>query len=55
MVTDIIPENHVVRVVNNAIVRIRRFLLRGLEKVKTEWGLICIAHNMAKMATILGA
>jgi len=31
----------------------RRFLLRGLEKVKTEWGLICIAHNMAKMATIL--
>lgn len=31
----------------------RRFLLRGLEKVKTEWGLLCIAHNMAKMATIL--
>ena len=28
----------------------RRFLLRGLEKVKTEWGLLCIAHNLAKMA-----
>jgi transposase len=28
----------------------RRFLLRGLEKVKTEWGLLCIAHNFAKMA-----
>ena len=28
----------------------RRFLLRGLEKVKTEWGLICVAHNLRKMA-----
>jgi transposase len=28
----------------------RRFMLRGLEKVKTEWGLLCIAHNMAKLA-----
>lgn len=28
----------------------RRFLLRGIEKVKTEWGLLCIAHNLAKMA-----
>lgn len=28
---------------------IRRFLLRGLEKVKTEWGLISIAVNMQKM------
>ena len=28
----------------------RRFLLRGLEKVKAEWGLLCIAHNLAKMA-----
>ena len=28
----------------------RRFLLRGLEKVKTEWGLLCIAHNLAKLA-----
>jgi len=30
--------------------RFRRFSLRGLEKVKTEWGLICIAHNMQKLA-----
>jgi transposase len=28
----------------------RRFTLRGLEKVKTEWGLLCIAHNLAKLA-----
>ena len=28
----------------------RRFLLRGKEKVQIEWGLLCIAHNMAKMA-----
>lgn len=28
----------------------RRFLLRGTEKVKTEWGLLSIAHNIAKMA-----
>jgi transposase len=28
----------------------RRFLLRGLDKVKVEWGLLCIAINMQKMA-----
>jgi len=28
----------------------RRFTLRGIEKVKTEWGLLCIAHNIAKVA-----
>ena len=28
----------------------RRFHLRRLEKVKTEWGLVCIAHNMRKLA-----
>jgi transposase len=28
----------------------RRFTLRGMEKVKTEWGLYCIAHNIAKLA-----
>ncbi len=28
----------------------RRFTLRGTQKVKTEWGLLCIAHNMAKLA-----
>jgi transposase len=28
----------------------RRFHLRGFEKVKTEWGLVSIAHNMKKLA-----
>ena len=28
----------------------RRFLLRGLKNVNTEWGLLCMAHNMAKLA-----
>ena len=28
----------------------RRFFLRGLEKVEIEWGLLCMAHNMAKLA-----
>ena len=31
--------------------RFRRFHLRGLEKVNTEWGLVCIAHNMRKLAS----
>jgi len=30
----------------------RRFLLRGLEKVTTEWGLLSVAHNVARMATL---
>jgi transposase len=28
----------------------RRFLLRGLEKVQTEWALLCTAHNLLKLA-----
>jgi transposase len=28
----------------------RRSTLRGMEKVKTEWGLLCMAHNIAKLA-----
>jgi transposase len=28
----------------------RRFLLRSKEKVNTEWGILCIAHNLAKAA-----
>jgi len=28
----------------------RRFMLRGLEKGKTEWGILCMAHNIAKVA-----
>jgi hypothetical protein len=30
--------------------RFRRFMLRGLEKTTTEWGLLCLAHNMKKLA-----
>jgi transposase len=30
----------------------RRFLLRGLEKVTTEWGLLSIASNMLKLAAV---
>lgn len=30
---------------------VRRFTLKGIAKVKLEWGLLCIAHNMRKMAT----
>jgi len=31
----------------------RRFLLRGQEKVRIEWGLLCLAHNLAKLAGVL--
>lgn len=30
--------------------KFRRFNLRGLKKVSTEWGLVSIAHNMIKIA-----
>ena len=28
----------------------RQFLLRGLDKVRAEWALICTAHNLLKLA-----
>ena len=28
---------------------IHRFALRGLQKVKTEWQLICLTHNLLKL------
>jgi transposase len=28
----------------------RQFLLRGVEKVSAEWGIVCIAHNLLKLA-----
>jgi len=28
----------------------RQFLLRGFDKVKAEWALICTAHNLGKLA-----
>jgi transposase len=30
--------------------RFRQFLLRGIEKVRAEWALICTAHNLTKLA-----
>jgi len=30
----------------------RQFLLRGIEKVRAEWALICTAHNLTKLARI---
>ena len=28
----------------------RQFLMRGLDKAAHEWGLVCLAHNMLKLA-----
>ena len=28
----------------------RQFLLRGLDKVAQEWGFVCLAHNLLKLA-----
>jgi len=33
----------------------RQFLLRGVQKVSSEWRLICTAHNLRKLAGALGA
>jgi hypothetical protein len=30
----------------------RQFLLRGVEKVRAEWTMICIAHNLLKLFTL---
>lgn len=32
--------------------KFKRFYLRGLQKVKTEFGLIAISHNLAKLAAV---
>jgi transposase len=34
--------------------KFKRFILRGIEKVKTEFGLIAIAHNLGKYALAIG-
>lgn len=34
---------------------VRRFLLRGLEKVRTEWCWVCTAYNLKKLMTALAA
>jgi hypothetical protein len=35
------------------ILGVRRFLLRGLEKTRTEWRWVCTAYNLAKLITAL--
>ena len=37
------------------ILAVRRFLLRGLEKVRTEWRWVCTAYNLRKLLTTLAA
>lgn len=37
------------------IFAVRRFLLRGLEKVRTEWRWVCTAYNLRKLLTTLAA
>jgi hypothetical protein len=32
----------------------RQFLLRGLDKVRGEWAMICTAHNLLKLAHATG-
>ena len=33
----------------------RQFLLRGVEKVRAEWAMICTAHNILKKFTLADA
>jgi transposase len=37
------------------ILEVRRFLLRGLEKVQTEWCWVCTAYNLKKLIAALAA
>jgi len=32
----------------------RRFLLRGLAKVKLEWALVCAAYNLKRLHRLAG-
>ena len=38
-----------------SIFDVRRFLLRGLEKVRTEWRWVCTAYNLKKLMTAIAA
>jgi len=37
------------------IFEVRRFLLRGLEKVRTEWCWVCTAYNLKKLMAAIAA
>jgi hypothetical protein len=30
----------------------RQFLLRGLEKVRGEWAIVCLTHNIRRLHTV---
>jgi hypothetical protein len=33
-----------------SVLRLRQFSLRGIEKVRAEWRLVCLAMNLRRMA-----
>jgi hypothetical protein len=35
-----------------SVIGFRQFLLRGLEKVKGEWNLVCLAWNLKRIAVL---
>ncbi len=35
------------------VMKFRQFLLRGLEKVKGEWDLVCIAYNLKRIYALI--
>ena len=37
------------------ILEVRRFLLRGLDKVRTEWRWVCTPYNLRKLMEVLAA
>lgn len=37
-----------------SVLGFRRFLLRGLEKVKLEWALVCVAYNFKRLHRLAG-
>lgn len=36
------------------VMRFRQFSVRGLERVKGEWGLVCLAFNLKRVAVLNG-
>ncbi|MCH9828009.1 MAG: transposase, partial [Gammaproteobacteria bacterium] len=36
------------------VMRFRQFLVRGLKNVQAEWGLVCLAFNLKRMAVLSG-
>jgi IS5 family transposase len=36
------------------VMRFRQFLVRGLKNVQAEWGLVCLAFNLKRMALLNG-